>query len=152
MISLEASTGPLEASISQPTTTGDDISVLASASHAFVAGATARRAAFDAALRIENPAFHSPNTIDCASCHLAQPARQLVGEMLYGLEEAGDENAFAADPSIPSTDLQLTTSQSLADTILHIHAFSYRGTVPMINARVVHETAANLTYFASLGL
>jgi hypothetical protein len=152
-VSLLATTGPLEASFSQPTTTGDDISLLASAGHAAGATTTARRAAFDAALRIENPAFHSPKTIDCARCHAAQPARQLVGEMIYGLRTAGNANAFAADPSIPSADLQLTTSDSLVTSaILHVHAFSYLATVPMINARVVNETAANLIYFESVGL
>lgn len=34
------------------------------------ASKTAQQAAFDAALRIENPTKHSPDTIDCASCHV----------------------------------------------------------------------------------
>ena len=76
---------------------------------------------------------------------MAQPSRELVGHAL-GLMEAGNANRFAADPSIPAADLLPTTHLIGGDGGLNIHAFSYRGADPMINQRVINETAANLAY------
>ena len=79
---------------------------------------------------------------------MAEPARRLVGEPLFALSSTGDPNAFTA-PSIAAANLVTTTALVDTDTILDIHAFSYRGTSPMINQRVVNETAANLAYLTS---
>jgi hypothetical protein len=146
------STTPLSTGFSNVTTSPDNLALLTKQTKAVQATSAARQAAFDAALRIENPGFHSPNTIDCASCHMAQPARQLVGEKVLGLTEPGNANLFIPDPAIPISDLHSMTAVVGSDGGLNLHAFSYRSGEPMINARVVHETAANLAYFASLGL
>ncbi len=53
------------------TTASDDMQVLGNTAAAAKASAKDAQDAFDAALRIQNPDFHSPNTIDCASCHMA---------------------------------------------------------------------------------
>jgi hypothetical protein len=137
------STAPL-ASRAAPAPTGpDDISALMSMNGATAATAAMRQAAFDAALRIENPRFHTPDTIDCASCHMAQPARELVGE-IFGLSASGNANAFVAAGTFPATDLMATTHLVSADGGLNVHAFSYRSHDPMINQRVINETAANV--------
>jgi hypothetical protein len=81
---------------------------------------------------------------------MAEPARRLVGEPMFALSSANDPNAFAADPSIPAANLVTTTELVDTDNILDIHAFSYRGSSPMINQRVVNETAANLAYLRTL--
>jgi len=148
-ISLNASTMPLESIFGETTTSPDNIDVLASADQAAAATPAVRQAAFDAALRVENPAKNSPNTIDCVTCHMAEPARVLVGQMTLGLTAAGDPNAFAADPSVPSADLGTTTQLVDADGGLDIHAFSYRAASPMINQRVVDESAVNVGYLAA---
>lgn len=133
------------------TTSADDIQVLTNSAVAMEETQAARQAAFDAALRIESPGHHSPDTIDCGGCHLAEPARVLVAPS-FGLSASGNPNEFVADPSIPAADLAATTIANLAgsDGVLHVHAFSYRETLPMINQRVINETAANLAYLAPL--
>jgi hypothetical protein len=150
-VQISAVANPLDASLSPTTTSTDAIGVLANANTATSAAPSAQQAAFDAALRIENPLDHSPNTIDCASCHMAEPVRTLVGEQVLGMSETGDPNRFAADPSIPSGDLTATTA--VVDPgepgLLNIHAFSYRASSPMINLRVINETAQNLAYLQS---
>jgi hypothetical protein len=147
--SVEAGSVPLEGRIDPQTTSSDNLALLVSMNNAQSATATDRQAAFDAALRIENPGVHSPNTIDCGSCHMAAPARQLVAVQL-GLTTDGNANAFSADPSIHAADLTSTTTVLAPDGGLNIHAFSYRGTGPMINTRVINETAANLAYLAPI--
>lgn len=149
-ISLNVSTSPLESLFGESTSSTDNIEVLASADQATAAMPAVRQAAFDAALRVENPTMSSPNTIDCLTCHMAEPARVLVGEPMFGMTPLGDANAFAADPSIPSADLATTPVLIDADGGLNLHAFSYRGASPMVNQRVVNETAANVFYLATL--
>jgi hypothetical protein len=147
-MSLSAGVNPLEANGSPATTSVDSIATLESMTKATAATTADRELELGAALRIENPHTNSPDTIDCASCHLAQPARTMVAEQL-GLSEIGDANRFVPDSSIPQADLAQTT---MLDTngILNIHAFSYRDINPMINQRVINETAANLTYIKTL--
>jgi hypothetical protein len=149
-ISLDVSSPPLESTFGESTSSTDNIEILASADEASAATPAVRQAAFDAALRVENPNKNSPNTIDCMTCHMAEPARVLVGEPMFGMTPLGDANAFAADPSIPSADLATTPVLIDGDGGLNIHAFSYRGSSPMINQRVVNETAANVFYLATL--
>jgi hypothetical protein len=151
-MSISASTEPLEAQLEPVTDGSDNLTLLASASEAGSASSAQRQAAFDAALRIENPNDNSPNTIDCASCHMAEPARMLVGQPMFDMSATGDTNAFVADPSIPSADLASTATTFVdpLDQGLNIHAFSYRNTDPIINQRVINETAANLAYLNSL--
>ena len=110
-----------------------------------------RQAAYDAAARVENPNFHSPNTIDCTSCHTAQISRQLIGETHFKIASAGNANLFVADPSIPAADLALTVPVKMPDGLsLNLHAFSYDGTEPTIITRVVNETASNIAYLNGL--
>ncbi len=150
-ISSESGT-PLEAAMNPTaTTTTNDLSPLLSASSLGRMTSMQKQAAFDAALRVENPGTHSPNTIDCASCHLAQFAVQLVGEPMAGLSAAGNANAFVPDAMIPVADLAPLTAL-VQDSTINLHAFSYRGTGAMINQRVVNETALNVAFLTAQGL
>jgi hypothetical protein len=148
-MSFEVATNPLSADFSPMTTSTDDISLLVNYTQAAAASTDALQAAYDSALRIENPRDNSPDTIDCASCHMAEPGRVLVGEPL-GMTASGDANAFVPDAAIPLADLAQTTDILGSDGTLNIHAFSYVRAEPVINQRVIHETAANLTYIAAL--
>jgi hypothetical protein len=148
---LDAATMPLGSTFSPVTTSTDNITTLADATNAGSASTAQRQAGFDSALRIENPNHESPNTIDCVSCHMAEPARVLVGQQMLGMSPASDANAFVADPSIPAADLAVTAPMLVgSDGGLNIHAFSYRETTPIINQRVINETAANVAYLNSL--
>jgi hypothetical protein len=149
-MSISGGTAPLVASASPLTTSVDNIAVLEDMNQATAATVTARQAAFDAALRVQNPAKNSPDTIDCASCHLAGPAIDLVAST-FSMSAVGDTNAFVAWPTIPTADLARTTPlQGDGSVPLNIHAFSYLLAQPMINQRVINETAANLAYIDTL--
>ena len=149
-LDLDTTVMPMTASVSVATTSSDDdITVLANFPQASQAPAAALQAGFDAALRIENPHQHTPLTIDCASCHVAEPARTLVGDAL-GMHEAGNPNRFTADPAIPAADVVTTTSVLVDGAALNIHAFSYLFNSPMINQRVVNDTAADVAAIAPL--
>ena len=55
-----------------------------------------REAALEAIVKIESPAKHSPNTIDCASCHAAQPERAIVAEGIFNLSTKDSPSLFVA--------------------------------------------------------
>jgi hypothetical protein len=148
MMSLAASTGPLAAQLSPTTTSNDNVTLLADYMMASEATTAERERALSSALRVLNPHDHSPDTIDCASCHIADPAITLVGEQL-GMSPVGNPDAFVPDAAIAPADLAHTTSPLGADNVLNVHAFSYRSGSPMINQRVINETAANLAYLTT---
>ena len=104
-----------------------------------------------ALLRVENPDLHSPENIDCVTCHLATPALKLVVEPVLKLSSDGIAGAFQVDPSsVPADELQVTFG---TDNDLNVHAFSYlvdfkNHNVPGINQRTVNETAAVVSYLS----
>jgi hypothetical protein len=134
-------------SFTPATKSADDMHLLANQTDATAATPAARQAAYDAALRIENPNLHSPNTIDCASCHMAGPARVRVGEQIFKLSATGDANAFVPDAKyVSAADAKTTTPFDPKDNGVELHAFSYKNVAPMINQRVMNETAAVIAY------
>lgn len=135
----------LVGSFSPATTSKDDIGLLANLPNAQKSTKEAQQAAFDAALRIQNPDVHSPNTIDCASCHAADIATVLTGGAL-GFSMEGNANAFVPDKTYVSAAALKRTTPVSVDTIGNLHAFSYVGTAPMISLRVLNETASVITY------
>lgn len=103
-----------------------------------------RQAAFDAAVRIENPTLHSPNTVDCASCHSAEPTRRIVGETKLGLSLKDPKNLFVANAKfVPKADLALGSVDTRG---VDVHMFSYKGKVASIHQRTVSESAAVVAY------
>ena len=131
-------------------TAQDDIQTLTSVSKAKAASVGGRQTAFDAMLRIENPNFHSPNTIDCASCHVSEVAR-VINSPLWGLTAQGNSFSFTPPSSIPAADLALTAPVKPGTSNKNLHAFSYQATEPRINQRVVNETAVVVDYLNALG-
>lgn len=122
--------------------------------------AAERQAAFDAILRIDNPRIHTPETIDCASCHLASVTGRVVGPM-FGLDPAGNPNLFTfASPFVTNADMSMTT---VADplrkprpdpvtgvTRTNIYMFSYIDKYPSVTPRVINETAIIVDYLNSI--
>lgn len=108
----------------------DNLQLLGDVHRASLASPADRQRAFDASLRIEDPSLHSPDTIDCASCHLAQPVRVLVGEAAFHLSDARTDHV--AGPA-PAPDV-------------NVHMFGYKATRASIHQRTVNETAAVTAY------
>jgi hypothetical protein len=99
-------------------------------------------------LRIENPNFHSPNTIDCASCHVGQAARLLIGDDVLGLSATDNPNLFARNPKyVSARSMKQTTN--VRTQPLNVHMLSYRNDKLMIGQRVINETAATVAYVNS---
>lgn len=113
----------------------DDLTVLFDGIGAASATKTARQAAFDAALRTENPTMNSPNTTDCASCHVAGAARNHA-ETKLDVKSAGNANRFT------QTKLPLTNTTEGVLGGENVRAFGYLGNKPAIAQRTINETAA----------
>lgn len=113
-------------------------------------GTSQVQAAFDSLVRIENPRDDSPNTIDCASCHVVTLTEDLVAMPLFSLDDTTSALAFVPDgKTVLAADMIPTAGTGAAESI-DIHAFSYIGQSPNINQRVVNETAAVVEYLNDL--
>ncbi|MBL9037799.1 MAG: hypothetical protein JNG84_04715 [Archangium sp.] len=133
---------------SPSTTHTDGFELLQEPSRASQATPAEQAAAHDHLLRVENPALHSPETIDCASCHLATPSTKLVVEPVLSLSATANPNAFAPDTRfVRPSDLAPTFTPT---ALLNLHAFSYVGRDVGISQRTVNETAAVVAYLNSL--
>jgi len=94
---------------------------------------------WQSALRIENPTKHSPDTMDCASCHLTH-ARGGV-EQTFSFDASTDGNAFTS---------AVTTKGATVKNGGDLHAFSYKGATALVSQRTVNETAAIVTAINAL--
>jgi hypothetical protein len=137
---------PIAGGFTPETTSKDDVALLVNVDNAKKATKTKQQAAFDAALRIENPGVHSPNTIDCASCHVGQAARVLIGEDTLGLATTGNTNMFKADPKWVSSRSMKQTTSVRTQSGINVHMLSYKNDKLMIGQRVINETANLVAY------
>jgi hypothetical protein len=90
-----------------------------------------------AVARIENPAIHSPETMDCVSCH----STQVAGALLFG-----SAPWLSRDPHIMSHAFRSSSPllQSVATTrnIPRVfRALGYFEKTPVLSRRVINETA-----------
>ncbi len=128
----------VDASIAPASTSADDLSLLLDPEAAAAATSDAVGLAYAAALRIESPDHHTPETVDCASCHVAMSARSWA-EVSYALSAEGRPDAYRSeDGAIPAGATAYRTN--------HLRAFGHFGTLPSISQRVVNETAAVVAY------
>jgi hypothetical protein len=138
----------LRGSFFPPTSGPDDLVPLTNVDQASSLSDADRQAAFDGLVRIENPKLNSPDTTDCASCHLTTPTALLIAAPHFSLVESSNANAFRIDPAlVPAADLAPVYDTSGS---FNLHALSYVGQDLAINQRVVNETAAVVTYLGSL--
>jgi hypothetical protein len=93
---------------------------------------------YESALRIENPTRHSPESVDCVSCHTAQPARLWL-DRNTALGTKPSEFRF-------TSSFDLTVPAPIEDTTSVLRAFGWLGTRPAVSARVVNESAAVASY------
>lgn len=127
-----------QASVSPESTNADDFSIFLFPDKASAATAAERDAAFAALLRVENPTRHTPNTIDCVSCHIAPGTRSHV-EQTYAMTAAGSAEVFlSAAGSEPAGRTSFGTH--------NLRAFGIFGSEPAISQRAVNETEAVVDY------
>jgi hypothetical protein len=141
---------PIAGGFTPATTSKDDIGVLVNIEKATAATPAARQAAYDAAIRIQSPDHDSPNTIDCASCHVAQAAQVLIGEGKFNLSASADSKPFARNTKyVSAADFKQTTSPTKQASGFNVHMLSYKSTALQIGQRVINETAAVVAYVNS---
>jgi len=119
----------------------DDVELLLSASAVLGASSADYQAACDAALRLENAAFHDAFDVDCASCHMA--SRQLAfASRLRPFTSAGDPNAFAPPAGVTSTvAVSEVPDPPAAPPGYFTKGFGYQAGAPSFIARTVYESA-----------
>jgi len=93
------------------------------------------RASADSIYKIENPRLNSPETIDCASCHIAQASRIWEQRKFQNLHL--DQSPFQFQSSF-----NLSNLSSSQDSTHLLRAFGYQGKEMAINQRVINESAA----------
>jgi hypothetical protein len=88
------------------------------------------------AVRVENPKLHNPNTVDCVSCHMAQPARIYAARRFpwLVLEWRATEFRFTSPYNLANTSADPGNTKVM-------RAFGYDGVKPAISQRTVNETA-----------
>jgi hypothetical protein len=126
----------IDMSITPASGVEDEFSLLLDEEAAAAASFEEQQAAYDRAGRVENPNFHDPGTVDCATCHVAAPARFATRARFA---RAGVE--LVEGPDTVTSERHDLTSSSVFANPQFIHAFAYRGTALTINQRVVNEAA-----------
>jgi hypothetical protein len=111
----------------------DELTAFFQSSTLVAANADAQRAAYRRALAIENPERHSPETVDCASCHVAAAARQWAERALSLRPELESASHFADGSAFASVDEPRFSTIAL-------RAFGYVGRTPTISRRTVNES------------
>jgi len=88
------------------------------------------------AYEFENPEKHNPGTLDCVSCHIAQPVRRWA-ELQF--PQWNVDQVFAGSKF--SRPLLINNEPSPLFRIDQLRAFGYFGSEPVITDRVLNETA-----------
>lgn len=117
----------------------DDLSLLLRSFDADAASPEALANAYTAALRIQNPTLHSPDTVDCVSCHTATSAK-LWAEKEKGQSPEGNSAAFST-----RFNVALTKSPA-AERPDNLHSFGYFFDEVSISQRTANESAAVADY------
>ena len=128
---LSARADAIDISITPASASFDAFTLLLDETTAAAASHEEQQLAFDHAGRVENPSFHDPGSIDCATCHVAAPARAA----------ARARGSFIDGPDTFRADRHDLTSSAAFANPQFIHAFAWRGTTLAVNQRVVNESA-----------
>jgi hypothetical protein len=85
---------------------------------------------------IENPMKNTPDTVDCVSCHAAQPAGTMLHRTLSGLHDDAEVQAHVFQSRLPLRN----SGPLLGDTHI-LRAFGYADREPVISRRAINESA-----------
>jgi hypothetical protein len=111
----------------------DEVSLFYDSVIAGSASPEAQRATYARALRIEDPTRHSPDTVDCVSCHTATPARAWAERALGLRAEQFSGGYFAAGDAVASANEREIPANSL-------RAFGYFRRIAAVSRRTVNES------------
>lgn len=116
----------------------DDIRLLFDSKTALAATSEAQIGAYGAALRIESPDFHTPDTIDCVSCHVAASAHAWAEDKL-GIDPSAHESAYRdrAGELVGGATVRRTN---------RLRAFGYFASDVAISQRTANETEAVMAF------
>lgn len=114
----------------------DDFSLLYESDAIRAASEVDRTAALDAALRVESPRRHDPDTVDCARCHVAFVSRRWT-ERVLGVDTSSSAHRYRA----PGYDLSVPEDIRPPQAQRTFRAFGWLGQLPAISARTANETA-----------
>ena len=121
----------------------DNFNVLVKDSTKMNAGTEAELiAATRAAFKFENPKLSNPGTVDCVSCHAAQPVRSWALRQFPGLQLDIRNRDF-----IYSSPQNLTNASPLQTQTNIIRAFGYFMDSPFVAQRTINESAEVVNYF-----
>lgn len=99
-------------------------------------------AAAKAAFKFENPKLHNPGTVDCVSCHVAQPAK-IWAQRQYPwlrLDQINREIIYAND----QFNLRNMSPMQIHTNI--VRAFGYFMDAPIVAQRTINESAEVANY------
>lgn len=130
---LSASEAVIDISVDPPSGSEDQFELLLKDDVAAAASLEEQQAAFDRAARVEHPDLHTMNTLDCATCHAAAPARAAA------LARA----PLSASPDAFTSERHDLTPSAVFSNPQFIHAFAYRFDTLTINQRLVNEAAVS---------
>jgi hypothetical protein len=117
----------------QPHALGDDLRTLASESMMRLTDERTLKRAYASALKIENPHLSSPQTIDCASCHIASRAKSNA-QFRRMVDESGFAEYF-------THHLTLRREDAAANNPFALRAFGYFKNQSAISQRTINESA-----------
>jgi hypothetical protein len=127
----------------EPSAQEDNLKILITDSRAIYPqqDEVAIKAAVRAAAKFENPDSHNPGTLDCASCHVAQPAKMWALRQYpwFELDLINKQEAYVSD-----RDLRNLSPMQPHTNI--VRAFGYFMNRPFVAQRTINETAAVIKY------
>ena len=130
--------GSAEPAVASP----DDMSLFFRAFDAQSAPPEKVAKAYTAALRILNPTMHTPDTVDCVSCHTSTSARVFAEKSMNQRPDGNPANFTSR------TNISLSKSPG-SEQPENLHAFSYLGTQLTVSQRTANESAAVVEYVNS---
>ena len=89
------------------------------------------------AYKMENPSLHNPGTLDCVSCHAAQPAR-IWAETNFANFDYSDLSKIVYKPS--PTGQNLVNVSPLKNLTNIVRIFGYFDDKPIVTNRAINET------------
>ena len=95
-----------------------------------------------AAFKFENPKLHNPGTVDCVSCHAAQPARSFTMLQFPSLQldQLSREFVYTSARNISNQSPRQSQTNIL-------RSFGYFENSPFVAQRTINESAEVLNYF-----